>query len=454
MLFGLTFGPNNAQPSTPRLPRRGNVEASLERLTGHECVSCMDPIHGVEVRAPCDHYYDKECVLALFTAALRDETLFPPRCCRKRIPVTLVQPHLSPEALSQFKSKVKELRVEKRVYCAKPSCSRFLGAQYEGVLPGLLAPNLKCPARGCGTYTCSWCKNEIKRGERHRCEESSADLRVLALGQEAGWVRCPGCEAMIELTMGCYHMTCRCKTQFCYLCRARWKTCQCPQWEERRLVAAAEERADVQIRLERGGRAPIRRRPPPRLRLADHVEPIRIADIPAVLRREADDAVDVPRAPDTPPSPRTPDATIHHVFEELVSVYLGSTAARGRNPLRVAQPAPTRLSIISNPFDDAHRASVALEDMDSLAGEIGTASSSVAPLRWNKQSPDERERRRALTVHWVERLRDHHACDHDKWTFHRGEGHCAVCEEHILICYFRCNACEMQICRKCRWNRT
>lgn len=49
---------------------------------------------------------------------------------------------------------------------------------------------------------------------------------------------------MVELNKGCYHMTCRCKTEFCYLCRARWKTCRCTQWDEGRLVAAAEQRID------------------------------------------------------------------------------------------------------------------------------------------------------------------------------------------------------------------
>jgi hypothetical protein len=39
----------------------------------------------------------------------------------------------------------------------------------------------------------------------------------------------------VELSTGCFHMTCRCKAQFCYLCAARWKSCACVQWNERRL---------------------------------------------------------------------------------------------------------------------------------------------------------------------------------------------------------------------------
>jgi hypothetical protein len=37
-------------------------------------------------------------------------------------------------------------------------------------------------------------------------------------------------------------MTCRCSTQFCYLCAALWKTCDCRQWDDQRLLDDAERR--------------------------------------------------------------------------------------------------------------------------------------------------------------------------------------------------------------------
>ena len=65
---------------------------------------------------------------------------------------------------------------------------------------------------------------------------------MLALAESEGWKRCPGCGHLVELSVGCYHMTCRCRYQFCYLCRAQWKTCACEQWDENRLLVAAEDR--------------------------------------------------------------------------------------------------------------------------------------------------------------------------------------------------------------------
>jgi hypothetical protein len=38
---------------------------------------------------------------------------------------------------------------------------------------------------------------------------------------------------MVERNKGCSHMTCRCSAQFCYICRAQWKTCKCDALDER-----------------------------------------------------------------------------------------------------------------------------------------------------------------------------------------------------------------------------
>lgn len=35
--------------------------------------------------------------------------------------------------------------------------------------------------------------------------------------------------------------SCRCNAQFCYVCGLKWKTCQCPQWDEARLYSRATE---------------------------------------------------------------------------------------------------------------------------------------------------------------------------------------------------------------------
>jgi len=101
--------------------------------TGHDCVICQDPIHGAEIRAPCGHYYDIACITDLFQSATRDESLFPPRCCRLNIPLAQVQSHLTQTLITTFQQKQAELSTLKRVYCSSswdPSRKASLGPKY------------------------------------------------------------------------------------------------------------------------------------------------------------------------------------------------------------------------------------------------------------------------------------------------------------------------------------
>ncbi|TFK68213.1 hypothetical protein BDN72DRAFT_898331 [Pluteus cervinus] len=260
----------------------GTEDSTPARLTGHNCAVCQDPIRGFEYRAPCGDYYDKECLIELFTLATQDESLYPPRCCRQHIPVDKVLPLMSPDAARKFRDKATEFGTLKRVYCAVPTCSRFLGPEHDG---GWLSPTYyPCPA--CPNSTCAKCKNKHE-GLFHSCKSSKDEREVLDLGQQNGWASCPGCNQLIELNMGCYHMTCRCRTEFCYLCKKLWKTCPCVQWDENRLLFAAEQRVDAQFgRPARPAPVPIRAAPvPPRPAPAPPrpaPAPVRVA--PAPLR--------------------------------------------------------------------------------------------------------------------------------------------------------------------------
>ena len=218
---------------------------SLCRLTGHECVICQEPIRGVEIKVPCGHYFDKKCILDLFDACTRDESLFPPRCCQKAVPPKLVQTLMRTAAFALFNEKAREFGTSNRVYCSNPRCSHFLGPQSEGRGSRQF---LRCPIDGCGTITCAKCKTHAISRSKHVCKADDQDQPVLDLGEREGWVRCPGCTQLIELNLGCYHMTCRCKTQFCYLCRALWKTCSCPQWIETNLLTTGRQRARANVR--------------------------------------------------------------------------------------------------------------------------------------------------------------------------------------------------------------
>ena len=466
----------------------------------------MDAIRGVEIRTPCGHYYDKECMLQLFEAATKDESLFPPRCCRQPIPLQSVSMHMSTAAIATFNEKSREFGTRKRVYCAKPSCSRFLGAQHEGYFR---ASPMRCPAPGCGTLTCPSCKNAVQAGASHKCDTSDADRGVLALGQQSGWARCPGCETMIELNLGCYHMTCRCRTEFCYVCKARWKTCSCPQWDERRLLAAAEARADAQIRF---GGVGAQEAPPLPVR-RDAPAPV----LARVVRAPAPAPVPA-RAPTLPPrrnaAPTAPNVRPTH-GPAAHSNPTSTTSIRTSATVRATSATTTSATSTSSrpPSGDSRPRNATNESSSSSirhhTSKVMTESSSrryfvtdeqredsEATLRRNRaavnltfhthQSATEevstsrnpfreaKSTRDALVRQWMDRLRVDHDCDHGAWAYRKGAGTCEVCHDRLPFYLFvslsratdhplpraylifsaqSCKGCAIMACRRCRWNR-
>ncbi|KAH9950515.1 hypothetical protein B0H21DRAFT_538336 [Amylocystis lapponica] len=227
----ITFGPEEmvsiAPPSVASSSKTGESRitvrpARVEPPKRENCVICTDTIKGPEIRAPCGHYYDQACLIDLFRSATTDESLFPPRCCQQPFILADIRRYLSVELSHSFERKSKEFNTPDRVYCHRQSCSAFLGPTSPSAVPRTCST--------CHAQTCGKCKGPVHFPRS--CPDDADDAAVLALAEEAGWKRCPGCRQLVELTQGCYHMTCRCRKQFCYVCTETWKTCNCPQWDE------------------------------------------------------------------------------------------------------------------------------------------------------------------------------------------------------------------------------
>ncbi|KAH7391264.1 hypothetical protein BKA64DRAFT_579085 [Cadophora sp. MPI-SDFR-AT-0126] len=204
------------------------------------CSNCTDNFfdEGLST-ATCGHRYCGDCIRETFTRAFRDEELFPPRCCRQVIPLEAVSAFLTEEIESTFGHKTVEYSTKYRVYCSATGCETFL-------TPEMTIREGAAQCSTCQAITCTLCKGPSHEGD---CpvDEDMRQLEVLAEGE--GWTRCPECRRMVDLIQGCYHMSCPCKTQFCYLCAAfPWKACECPQWDEDRLMERAQEVVEIQNR--------------------------------------------------------------------------------------------------------------------------------------------------------------------------------------------------------------
>jgi hypothetical protein len=175
--------------------QRETLEPSSSHLV--DCVTCRDAFRFSElVRCPCGDLYCFECLKSLFMRSIKDETLFPPRCCVEGIPLLMIEGKLSDEELSNFESAIIEFTTIDRTYCAQKDCGRFVppNPTHSG--------HVVCAA--CNTETCTYCKGLSHGGD---CSEDEALLAVLALAEGQRWRRCFRCKTMVELNIGCNHIT-------------------------------------------------------------------------------------------------------------------------------------------------------------------------------------------------------------------------------------------------------
>ena len=165
------------------------------------CISCTDLVSWDEtIELPCEperHIYCRGCMVHLFESATKDESLFPPRCCRQPIPLESIQSLLTPEATLAFLDKSVEFNTNDRTYCSNPSCSTFIPQ------PDIEDGVAVCPE--CETETCALCKSESHPEED--CPQDGETKSIVDMADSEGWRRCTSCRRMIELSIGCFHMT-------------------------------------------------------------------------------------------------------------------------------------------------------------------------------------------------------------------------------------------------------
>jgi hypothetical protein len=115
------------------------------------CVACTEKyLEPYTFPVPCGHRYCDDCLTTLFENAVKDESMYPPRCCGKVIPLASVRSILGPNLLAAVANKATKFESTDRTYCSNPSCHGFIS-------PGSIVRNIALCLK-CGKCTCSICQ--------------------------------------------------------------------------------------------------------------------------------------------------------------------------------------------------------------------------------------------------------------------------------------------------------
>lgn len=202
-------------------------------------MSCLDDFSPEEtIKAPC-HHYCRECFQCLVAAACENEQQWPPKCCLNEIPVPTILANIPRALKTSYDARSAEwsVPVADRIYCSRPDCSLF-------VAPGLVDRATRVARCAARHRTCAICR-EPAHPDAAECPRDRDVELTEALAEEEGWLRCGRCRALVEHREACQHMTCRCGYQFCYVCSAVWKTCNCSMADLEQKKRLARDRGEA-----------------------------------------------------------------------------------------------------------------------------------------------------------------------------------------------------------------
>ena len=165
--------------------------------TGY-CTACHDEVsHWKFIEAPCGDLYCEPCIVELFGLAMKDELLFPPRCCKQPIGLETAGSALSEAHRQAFEEKALEYYTIDRTYCQGATSSVFI--------PPNQIDGEKAACQTCQRLTCRVCKAEAHDVD---CPKDENYVALMETAAAAGFQKCYQCKRLVELNLGCYHMTC------------------------------------------------------------------------------------------------------------------------------------------------------------------------------------------------------------------------------------------------------
>jgi hypothetical protein len=204
-----------------------------------ECNSCFEKNINV-INLPCSHIYCDCCMRNLFLLSLNDISLLPVRCCKIEVDINMAKELLTRDDFNKLCMRYLEQITINKIYCPNKLCSQLIILDKINFIENIVCPN-------CLTILCYECKNiehpflTCLENQNNTILDEDKEFNTLVINED--WKTCPKCRSVIELIMGCYHIICICKYEFCYICKKEWSnpTCinGCPLWDNKKLYEHA-----------------------------------------------------------------------------------------------------------------------------------------------------------------------------------------------------------------------
>ncbi|XP_050233820.1 E3 ubiquitin-protein ligase RSL1 [Mercurialis annua] len=225
--------------------------ASGSKSVDNCSICCEEKILPMMITMKCSHKFCSHCMRTYVDGKVQSSQV-PIKCpqlgCKYYISSTECKTFLPLTLYDSFERALAEADVlhSDGIYCPYPNCSVLLDPREclsARASSSSQSDNscVECPV--CQRFICVDCG--VPWHSSLSCEEfqnlplderDAADITLHRLAENKRWRRCQQCRRMIELTQGCYHMTCWCGHEFCYSCGAEYSDgqqgCQCAFWDE------------------------------------------------------------------------------------------------------------------------------------------------------------------------------------------------------------------------------
>eukprot|EP00262_Sarcandra_glabra_P000216 TRINITY_DN10297_c0_g2_i1.p1 TRINITY_DN10297_c0_g2~~TRINITY_DN10297_c0_g2_i1.p1 ORF type:complete len:509 (+),score=62.23 TRINITY_DN10297_c0_g2_i1:306-1832(+) len=214
-------------------------------------ICCEEKLPSEMITITCCHKFCSQCMIMYVDGKLQTSQI-PIRCpqvrCKYNISASECKSFLPVTCHRSLEKALVEADIldSEKMYCPFPNCSVLLNPRHcisTRASSSTQQDNgcVECPE--CRRFICVDCR--VPWHSSMTCEEYQnlpaeerdlGDITLHRLAQNKKWRRCQQCRRMIELTQGCYHMTCWCGHEFCYSCGAEYRdgqqTCQCAFWDD------------------------------------------------------------------------------------------------------------------------------------------------------------------------------------------------------------------------------